>query len=550
MQTTQAQDILPSLLKQRRSSVLFARKSAERRSVIKGSAEELPPADTNSSHDALLGATVQKDPEFKMQSEGLHQRPLSRSSQACGFQVLLDAKVQKESETELAQLLPASPPGSAAKARRASISMGLLQSQSNNASMPRKIRRMSCVRMQDDPNLARGQLMLEQFAFFRNLPEKIKSKMLSLVQYASKPTGSLLFQQGDPAGDVYIILSGAIGILVASQTSSVEAEGPQAEGEEEDDAKDDQDEDGDDDRRSEAWEENQAEWGRFGTQVAVLGKGSLVGEQAIIKGLPRNASGICKENTEVLFISKLDFERSLMDDMAGLTDEKQYWLETHVPGIRELNQNRLEFVLLNFKMASFPKGHKFIEQGTLTASKNEQVYLLRKGEVEIQHNAGVDARGRTATLGILVKGGFFGSMADGTPEPFSLVVSKAPCELLVASGANYRRLPMSLKQSLREHVQQSSRWRLQQTLQASCVSTKIFPEVEKCIVTSRAFTHMSSHAKRQHMRRCSSLPTGASFGRARSHSGLPRSSSHRLLPEIPQENSRSTMLKIGRDNAQ
>lgn len=558
MQTTQ---VLPSLLKStRHSSVLLACKDGETRSLVKGGAGQLPTspsalaANTKRPHDAILGATVQRGPEINRPSDGLIQHPSTRApgdaaNKRCSIQVLLDAKVQKDSETD-SQAEGASPAAANIKVfnhgeqedgmalacrRRSTVVMG-------SASMPKRVRRAT-VRIPDSPNLARGKLMLQQFAFFRSLPEQIQSKMLSLVKYTAKSIGTVLFQQGDPAGDVYIILSGAIGILVAPQTSSAAAEQSETEVDE------DEDGDGEEEQRSEIWEEDEAEWGTLGTQVAVLGQGSLVGEQSTIHAKPRNASGICTEDTELLFISKLDFQQTLMADMAGLTDDKQYWLDKHVPGIRRLNQNQLEFALLNFEIASFLKGHKFIQQGTVTAPNNEEFYLLRKGEIEIQHNLGVDAQGRTATLGVFVEGGVFGSLADGTPEPFTLVVSRAPCELLVASGANYRRLPMSLKHHLRGHVRQISKWRLQQTLQAPAPaprnSTHVFPQALKCIATRRAFTHMSSHAKRQHMRRCSSLPTSASFRPAGSRSGMAKSNSHQLLPEIHQGNSRSMMLKPG-----
>ncbi|EKD47648.1 MAG: hypothetical protein ACD_65C00346G0006 [uncultured bacterium] len=106
--------------------------------------------------------------------------------------------------------------------------------------------------------------ILKQIPLFATLDEKIHDKIIKDITMQYYPAGYQLFEEGNPAGAMYILKSGVIQIYKGNK------------------------------------------------EIAKLGKGSFFGEMALVSDLPRNASAKVIEDAEVFILKKSDFDALLV----------------------------------------------------------------------------------------------------------------------------------------------------------------------------------------------------------------------------------------------
>lgn len=235
---------------------------------------------------------------------------------------------------------------------------------------------------------------------------------------------------------------------------------------------------------------------RLGPQVVRLSRGQLFGELALLGDQPRAASARCLEDSQLLVISRQDFDSLLKSDLGKQKDETTGFLRRHVPGMSDLpEQSRFgkPHASYYFKQQSVPKGFVFIKQGEKTS---ERFWVLRKGVVEFWHmdpgqvnapdDSGVKSRpsssatkrrGRQSTRGrriaLLVEGGLFSTVPTNDPEPFT-VVAQSLCEVFCVSKSDFMRLPYRVICAVQDHLMAAAMWRLNR-----CIDGRTFLQPQK-----------------------------------------------------------------------
>lgn len=232
----------------------------------------------------------------------------------------------------------------------------------------------------------------------------------------------------------------------------------------------------------------------LGAQVVRLSRGQLFGELALLGDQPRAASARCLEDSQLLVISRQDFDSLLKSDLGKQKDETTGFLRRHVPGMSDLpEQSRFgkPHASYYFKQQSVPKGFVFIKQGEKTS---ERFWVLRKGVVEFWHvdpgqvvpdDSGVSRpsssaakrRGRQSTRGrriaLLVEGGLFSTVPTNDPEPFT-VVAQSLCEVFCVSKSDFMRLPYRVICAVQDHLMAAAMWRL-----TRCIDGRTFLQPQK-----------------------------------------------------------------------
>ncbi len=106
--------------------------------------------------------------------------------------------------------------------------------------------------------------ILKQIPLFANLDEKIHEKIIKDITMQYYPAGYQLFEEGNPAGAMYVLKSGVIRIYKGDK------------------------------------------------EIAKLGKGSFFGEMAFVSDSPRNASAKVIEDSEIFILKKSDFDTLIL----------------------------------------------------------------------------------------------------------------------------------------------------------------------------------------------------------------------------------------------
>lgn len=139
--------------------------------------------------------------------------------------------------------------------------------------------------------------------FFKGLDENALAKIASVCHQQTFAKGEIIFREGDVADKFYIVLRGAIEVWKDYDTPEPD-------------------------------------------MLAIHTSGHLFGEMALIDELPRSATVIAREQTEVLYISRTDFHKIIMADsaialsiMKSVSAMVRKSNESFVEGLREKNRN-------------------------------------------------------------------------------------------------------------------------------------------------------------------------------------------------------------------
>lgn len=215
----------------------------------------------------------------------------------------------------------------------------------------------------------------------------------------------VLFRQGDPPGDCYVVAEGSIEIFIFKE---VDENGKKAKPKDYPTPRSD-----DDPRRLrtinqefenfkrvcevpqsrksgvdfQVWakgarysttEGNSAfgEASRYGDKIATLTRGAVVGELALQNNKPRAATVRCSSDCVFLLISKDVFQRVL-----GVLVEKMRFFNANLPGLSKL-QYRENHPSILFQRRVFPAGYKFMFEGIFAIEP--ALFMLFVGAVEFR----------------------------------------------------------------------------------------------------------------------------------------------------------------------
>lgn len=333
--------------------------------------------------------------------------------------------------------------------------------------------------------------LLRNTEFFKDLGEEVFSKVAKVAEFVSHQAKETLFYQGDPPDSCYIIWFGRAGVFV-NKSGVLVTVGSRADL---DSSNNDTSGQQGDIRIS---LRGAGQLVNIGDQVTVLGSGSLFGELALMNDQPRAATVKCLSDCTFLKISKSSFEDILKEEMLRFADGKTRFLMKHLPGLAKLPPSRSPTTphpSYFFKLVSYPKDHVFIGPG---ASKEDFICVIEQGSVDLARAVDkdkecaafikgkellqVNSRAKSKSCsrlpkltsaahlqgshamhhaGTLITGASFASkVGTSSAEPFSVIASSSPCEVLEVRGVDLEQLPPRLVSMIQEFITTANMWRL------------------------------------------------------------------------------------------
>jgi len=193
--------------------------------------------------------------------------------------------------------------------------------------------------------------------------------------------------------------------------------------------------------------------------MASLGPGSVFGEWALLNNNPRSATVTCHADCQFLVIEKCDFDRVVKQEMVKTKQEKSDFLQTYVPGMRQLEGRKLESMLDHFVRKTVPWNHVFVEQGEVG---DGSIYFVSKGSVEFYTTNFPENTGEALLpekgfrrLRVMIKGGVFGAVPLKASMSYTAVARSSPCEVLQVTMDHLKLLPEAVRKGLRKLLDQT-----------------------------------------------------------------------------------------------
>lgn len=247
---------------------------------------------------------------------------------------------------------------------------------------------------------------LWKLKFYQQLKPNVQRKVRKIVSFVEYPSGTVLFRQGDPPGNLYIIQSGTVGIFKTDEekkmlhsdvfdgaTRNRRHSCPPT-------SRAKSSEDSATTTLHRSW--SMSSWERaeltktaegfstykhiseVGAQISRLEQGDMLGELALLKGQPRAASVRCLQRSEFMLIPRHEFDQVLKADLAHAENQKVTFLRDHLPGMKELalpNSGLKMHASYFFQKSRFCTGHRFLREATI---ENDAIYVLIAGAVEFR----------------------------------------------------------------------------------------------------------------------------------------------------------------------
>lgn len=359
----------------------------------------------------------------------------------------------------------------------------------------------------DDEEKQRLASTLRGLNMFKDLDEGILQMVPNIISTLACKAGTVLFKQGDPPGNCYLVNSGSVGIFGMTEEMNQQNQNTagRSDGVLLDFLPGEKTVDGFSRHHEEV---------PLGREVARLGAGTLIGELALLNDQPRSASVQCVDDCEFYVMARADFDNVIKEDMLKQGDEKLRFLMEHMPGMKEVpvpKPGGKVHASYLFKKAKYMRGHAFLVQEqeaesgiwtvfrgsvefrraeTLRQEGNESLPTLsttrfwplsptkRRGMTKASSmprlprpkpagtgNLALEANDANPTgvmsrRGVLVAGGVFGSLPLQMPEPFTVTVTSATCEVFFLPAADFPKVPRKLLDTVQEYIAAATTWRL------------------------------------------------------------------------------------------
>lgn len=239
---------------------------------------------------------------------------------------------------------------------------------------------------------AESDKLLQPVPLFEQMPANVRLRLASYARERLFVAGELVFQEGDPGDEFYLIAAGAVHIVGRASDSSA-------------------------------------------LMIAKLTEGRIFGEQALLEGGPRvrNASARAAERSRLLAFPREALLEALRSDRMLDTRLRDIGEIQAVERRQLLREKILEEVgsVPLYEIQRFEKGRIIFSEGDLPGN----VYLILSGNARVTRGQGAHA----AVLAELLPGQFFGERAILHDAPRAATV-EATSELEVAAldGAGFR----------------------------------------------------------------------------------------------------------------
>lgn len=288
-------------------------------------------------------------------------------------------------------------------------------------------------------NLKRATMIMKEARFFKDLDPAILQFLPKQAYFVEIPKDAVVFRQGDPPKNCYIVVSGCVGFYVGGNTKSPRY--PCSEGLEREEVPPLSPTDA----RVNTFEK----WSTFsfesklGRLVFQGRQGTVFGELALMDdNEARKASAKCLEKSELLAVPSTAFE-SVKAHIREVERLKQEFLGIWVPGMKGLPQPGPKdppHPAIYFHQFSCPKDQAFLNQGVI---EQPCFYVIISGTVKLCSKGEADSEGvhGQVTQDLLECGAVFGSLPHSAVEPFTVMVHSSNCEVYKVRGPDYRYLP-------------------------------------------------------------------------------------------------------------
>jgi len=305
--------------------------------------------------------------------------------------------------------------------------------------------------------------ILRKANFFKDLDEEVLEELPRVARFTEEPKGAVVFRQGDPPSNCWLVVRGEIGFFVGKMTQdhmvsprqppSADTEGMKVPW---------------------PWEEDQrvhtlechstfslkSNLGRCvhrGRDGTVFGELALLGDNAL-----RKATAKCLADCEFLTLPASAYMK-VKQKLLQLQEEKKQFLAVNVPGMKDLpipGPNDPPHASFFFERLVVEKEHVFLKQGIV---EDEALFVIAKGTLELRRQDIHDEE----VCGFLEVGELFGQLPHNSEEPFT-VAAVTPCEVWQVLGKNFRYLPKELMDAIVNHMSCMTANRLKKT----CVEHK------------------------------------------------------------------------------
>lgn len=306
---------------------------------------------------------------------------------------------------------------------------------------------------QEEERRQHNAALLGKCKFFdqmRSLDATTLPKLAKVAKAMSLPAGHVLYRQGNKAGSAYVVVKGRVGVhrktplelrneYREEQMLDIKRKDPSA--------------------RKKTLEGH----GTFvpdsfyGEQIATIGTGRIFGERVLVGEVLRENTIVCTENTDVLLVTREDFEQAMPADVICEEFQKMELLNNHVEVFKEVPSSIDVHPSFYFTSQSFSEGEHLLTENKL---ERRVVFVVRQGCVCFHRAKWSKKDSETVT-----EGGMFssvGAVPFHAREPFSAIAASPSCEVLVLEGDDLRMLPEVYLDRLRTYLRQQMLRRLKQ----------------------------------------------------------------------------------------
>lgn len=287
--------------------------------------------------------------------------------------------------------------------------------------------------------LKRATMIMKQARFFKDLDPAILQFLPKQAHFVEIPKDAVVFRQGDPPKNCYIVVSGCVGFYVGGNTKSPRK--PCSDGLEDAQVPPLSPQD--------ARVNTHEKWSTFSFE-SKLGRlvfrgveGTVFGELALMDdNEARKASATCMVKSELLAVPSSAFE-SVKAHIKEVEAQKQEFLGAWVPGMKGLPQpgpSDPPHPSIYYHQFTCPKDQVFLKQGVI---EQPCIYLVVSGQVKVSCKGEPNSEGvpGLVTQELLQCGAVFGSLPHSAVEPFTVMVHSNSCEVYKVTGKDYRYMP-------------------------------------------------------------------------------------------------------------
>lgn len=329
-------------------------------------------------------------------------------------------------------------------------------------------------------NLVRAAMIMKEARFFKDLEPAILEILPKQAYFLELPKDAIVFRQGDPPKNCYIVVSGCVGFYVGDKNCKSprfpchdgleNAEVPPLSPK---------------DARVNTYEK----WSTFSYE-SKLGRLVFQGKQGIVFGElalmddneARKATAKCLEKSEFLAVPATAFD-TVKAHIKEVERLKQEFLGVWVPGMKSLRQPGPKdppHPAIYFHQFTCPKDHVFLKQGV---KENPGLYVMISGAVKLCSKGEPDSEGvhGQVTQDLLKCGAVFGSLPHLALEPFTVMVHSDTAEVYKVSGKDYRYLPPHVIEEIHASISADAARRLRRC----CVNQRMGWEAQEKFAQSQ-----------------------------------------------------------------